>query len=103
MVLGPCGDKEDIACRKSGTLIVMDQHALAANDNIELVLVMRRLAVGRNREGEGDIERAAFERESRAFTGRPGDQRLGIGKADDAAAIGCINRPLPRRRLALAT
>jgi hypothetical protein len=58
-----------------------------ANDEVKLVLCVRRLSARALREGKGDIQRATPQDHSGALARRARNTRLTLGKTHNAATI----------------
>ena len=62
VVLYARSDKQHVACDKRFPLSAVDEGALAANEKIDLVLLMWCLAVWSHRDRKRQVERTAFQR-----------------------------------------
>jgi len=69
-MLGSGGDEHNVACPECIALAIVDQDALARHDHVDLVLFMRSLLVRNYREGELQLQTAAFENTDCVFTCR---------------------------------
>jgi hypothetical protein len=63
----------------------MGEHSSTPNDEINLILCVRRLLGGAQGEGEGDIQRATVKDDDGVLA--RWDTRLSLGKTDNMAAI----------------
>src|SRR5262249_7707159 len=85
-MVGPGGHEKEVAGLEGVPLAIVKQDATAANDDVDLVLCVRRLLIRARRRPEDDVEGAAAQNTDGALAGR--DPRLGLGKADHTATTG---------------
>src|SRR3569623_1539263 len=85
MVLGAGGDEQQVAGCEWSAFVPVDEHALAADHCVELILFVRGLLVRRPRDRKPNIERAAVEHWHRPLAFGRGDAGFRIGEADHAA------------------
>ena len=78
MVLDARGHEKEIARFERRPLAVVREHTSSADDDIHLVLRMRRLAIRSHRAGKLDLERAALEQAHGVLAGGTGDIAFGF-------------------------
>src|SRR5262245_8506081 len=61
MMLNPCGDEQEVARLKGVTLAVVKEAAPAASDDVNFVLVVRRLFVRARWSAKYDVQSGAFK------------------------------------------
>jgi len=85
-VFGSRGDEQAIARLERIASAIVEQDASTGDDDVDLVLRMRRLPVRWKRaRGKFHLESAASQDRRRALTGRTGNARLRVGDVHDAA------------------
>jgi len=85
LMLGPRSYEEDVTRLKRVPPAIMNKHSSAADDNVNLVLCVRRLFLLEYRECERDIKGAPLPNTGRALA--CGDAGLSFGKTDDTATF----------------
>src|SRR5262249_29799317 len=87
-MLGSRSHEQEIARPERVPLAVMKEDAAAADDNVNLVLGVRRRRPRERRkatEREHGLQGAALQKADGVLARRAGNTRLGLGKADDLA------------------
>jgi hypothetical protein len=87
LMLGPRSHEQDVAWLERVPLVVVNEHSPAANDEVNLVLCVRRLLARAQREGKGYVKRTTPQDHDGALAHRARDTRLSLGKADNTATI----------------
>src|SRR5206468_12751964 len=86
-VRGSGGDEEAIAGLECLALAVVKQDASAAEDDVDLVLCVGRLLVGRQRPGELYVETTVPQKAYRPLSAGTRDARLSLCEVDYAAVV----------------
>src|SRR5262249_39048234 len=86
-VFGRGGNEQEIACFELVPLAVVKQNASPANDDVNFVLLVRRLYIRARRRPENHIERAALQNADGSLA-RVRDGRLSLRNADHMATSG---------------
>lgn len=87
LVLDPGSHEEEVARFEPVLLAVMNEHSPAANDEVNLVLCMRRLLFRNESEGKGYVKGATLQDRDGALPAAPGIPRSRLGKTNHTAAI----------------
>src|SRR5580692_9374930 len=85
LMLDPRSDEQEVARLEPVSLAVVNEYSSAANDEVNLVLCMRRLLVRAQGEAKGYVESAALQDHDGALALGARDTRLSLGKTDNAA------------------
>jgi hypothetical protein len=65
----------------------VNEYSSAANDEVNLVLRMRRLLAGPQREAKGNVKSPTLQDHDGALARGARDARLSLGKTDNTATI----------------
>jgi hypothetical protein len=87
LMLGRRSHEQDVARLERIPLAVVNEHPPAANDEVNLVLRVRRLLARAQREGKGYVKWATPQDHDGVLTRGSRDTRSSLGKADNTAAI----------------
>ena len=68
VMLDPCSHEQEIPWLECVSLAVVNEHASTANDEVDLVLAMRRLLARAQRERKGYVKRATLQDRNRSFS-----------------------------------
>src|SRR5262245_52764586 len=96
-MLGPRGDEQQVARPERVPLAVVKEDAAAADDDVNLVLGVRRRRPrqrGEAAEGNHGLQGAALHHADRLLTGGAGDTRLSLGETDHTATASRAHRAL---------
>jgi hypothetical protein len=85
LMLGPRSHEQKVAWLEPVPLAVVNEYSSAANDEVNLVLCMRRLPVRAQREAKGYVKSATLQDHDSALARGARDTRLSLGKTDNAA------------------
>jgi hypothetical protein len=87
LLLGPGGDEQDVARLERLPPVLVKEDTSPANNEVDLVLRVRRLLPRALRDGKGYIKGAAPQNHDGVLACGSGDTRLSIGKTHHAATI----------------
>lgn len=84
-MLDPRSHEQEIAGLKRLPFAIVNEHSSTANDEVDLVLCVRRLRAWAHREGEGYIQRATPKGDNSMLGRRY--LRLGLGNAENTTTL----------------
>jgi hypothetical protein len=87
LMLGTRGHEQEVAGFEPIPLSVVNEHSSAANDEVNLVLCVRRLLARGQRETKGYVKSATLQDHDGALARGARDTRLSLGKTDNTATI----------------
>jgi hypothetical protein len=94
LMLDPCSHEQEVACLEPVPLAVVNQYSSAANDEVNLVLCMRRLLARAQREAKRYVKSATPQDHDGALACGARDIRLSFGKTDNKATTWLAHAPL---------
>src|SRR5262249_38540159 len=92
------GYEQDVAGLQGVAPARVEEDAAPAHDDVDLVLLVRRLLVRVQRKGEQEPDRAALEDVDEVLPGGSGDARAGIRQMNDATPNRMTHAVAPRDR-----
>ena len=84
-MLDASSHEKEVAWREWLPLAVVEQHATASDDDVNLILLVRCLWDGALGDGERYIESATLQNDGGVIAGGTRDTRLSVGKTDHSA------------------
>jgi hypothetical protein len=87
VMFDPRGHNQDIARLKRISPTTVDENSPATNNDVDLVLHVRRLPIRGHGHREPYVQSATLQNEDSSFTGGTGDSGLCLSKIDHTATI----------------
>jgi hypothetical protein len=87
LMLGPRGHEQDVARLERVPLAVVKEESSPSNDEVKLVLYVRRLLARALRDGKGYIKRATPQDHNGVLARGAGDTRLTLDKTHNTATV----------------
>jgi hypothetical protein len=87
VMFGPRGHNQDIARLERISPTTVDENSPATNNDVDLVLHVRRLPIRGHGHREPYVQSATVQNEDSSFTGGTGDSGLCLSKTDHTATI----------------